>query len=448
MSIFLIDEISCSDSKSNNTWLLYAPEKNFLCRLNSGAARVLGRAQETGIPPENPKLAAVWSRMFTGPLTPTSPVGSSQQSSAPQDPNPFLPTNVTLFLTNKCQLRCIYCFAHAGERQDISMSFALAKDATDFIIKNALTLKQKNIHVAFHGGGEPAAEWQLMKDITDYTKNQAQAAGLSATLSAATNGILSEEQCTWMATHFKYVTISLDGPPDIQDRNRPLAQGCASSLKVEHTLICLARLGLPFNIRATITENSVERQEESIAYLAKFANVRWVHFQPMYPHGRGKNKSNEVPNWQKFVRHFIAAKEAAAKVGIHLSMAGIGDAEPRWDGRYCGATSGTFAVTPLGSISACYEVVDAISEGADTFIYGKHSTETHSFEFDYSRLERLKKLNANNRQACQNCFCLPTCVGNCPNQVIKQGDYMSVSSDEHCQIIRALTLHQLQQKLK
>ncbi len=67
----------------------------------------------------------------------------------------FQPTAVTLFPTNQCNMRCIYCYASAGECRPKQMTWLMAKAAIDLVMENARKVNSQHASIGFHGGGEP-----------------------------------------------------------------------------------------------------------------------------------------------------------------------------------------------------------------------------------------------------------------------------------------------------
>ena len=56
---------------------------------------------------------------------------------------------IYLSITNKCNLRCIYCYANSGHNNS-SMSFGTAKSALDYQLTNILKAGEETIAVTFH----------------------------------------------------------------------------------------------------------------------------------------------------------------------------------------------------------------------------------------------------------------------------------------------------------
>jgi len=128
----------------------------------------------------------------------------------------FIPTAVTLFPTNRCNLRCTYCYASAGEYRLKDMDFETAKNAISLIVDNNLKVGSKEFIVAFHGGGEPFIAWDIIKMCVAYAKSLSNKFNLKLITSGATNAIMSSEQVEWSIDNLNNLSISLDGTPDIQ----------------------------------------------------------------------------------------------------------------------------------------------------------------------------------------------------------------------------------------
>jgi uncharacterized protein len=327
------------------------------------------------------------------------------------------------------------------------MTFELAKSAIDFIIDNACLVQAKAISVNYHGGGEFTSEWNLLLRVTAYAQEKARQNNLDVKFSGGTNGILSLAQLNWIATHFVHATVSIDGPPEIQDRNRPFASGRGSSGAVERTLEYWSDLGFSFTVRATITSESVTKQEEFVTYLSKFSGIKSIHFQPIFSSGRAMTLSDAIPDPYEFISNFIRADDFARSCGRSLTIAGIGNSGYRFDGQFCGVAGQNFAVTPSGHISSCYEVVDNNSEDAQ-FIYGHFNEQNKPPFIDEKKLDYLRNLKGHNRESCKNCFCLYTCAGWCPVKVGSSTEYESAAAGTECAIIRSLTLRKIQQSLE
>lgn len=75
-----------------------------------------------------------------------------------------------LHIACDCNLACRYCFAEEGEYHGrrALMSYEVGKKALDFLIANS---GWKNLEVDFFGG-EPLMNWQVVKDLVKYGREQ------------------------------------------------------------------------------------------------------------------------------------------------------------------------------------------------------------------------------------------------------------------------------------
>ena len=76
-----------------------------------------------------------------------------------------------LHIAHDCNLACKYCFAEEGEYHGrrALMSFEVGKKALDFLIANSGN--RRNLEVDFFGG-EPLMNWQVVKDLVAYGREQ------------------------------------------------------------------------------------------------------------------------------------------------------------------------------------------------------------------------------------------------------------------------------------
>jgi uncharacterized protein len=145
------------------------------------------------------------------------------------------PTEVTLFLTTACNLRCTYCYASAGDAPATFMTMDVAKRGIDFVIANARRQGAPFAGVNYHGGGEPSVHWNLMTESLAYAREQA--GDLRVIAASAGNGVFSDRQIDWMIANLDGgMSLSFDGLPEAHDKHRPTVRGTGSSSRVMHTM--------------------------------------------------------------------------------------------------------------------------------------------------------------------------------------------------------------------
>jgi len=114
--------------------------------------------------------------------------------------------NLTLHITNKCNLACDYCFVPHGE---ISMTKEIAIKAIDLGMQ---AKNSKSTGVLFYGG-EPLLERQLIYDVVEHNKKITQETGHKFSYKITTNGILLDEEFLQFSKDINMaIGFSHDGP--------------------------------------------------------------------------------------------------------------------------------------------------------------------------------------------------------------------------------------------
>ncbi|KHD13716.1 Cys-rich peptide radical SAM maturase CcpM [Clostridium butyricum] len=130
---------------------------------------------------------------------------------------------ITLQITQQCNLRCKYCIYSGSysnrHHSKKNMSFETAKKGIDFLINHSNGVNE--INIGFYGG-EPLLEFKFIKKCVEYAEEQAEGKDISFNITS--NGtIINREIIEYFDKHNIILMISLDGPKEIQDRNRQFA---------------------------------------------------------------------------------------------------------------------------------------------------------------------------------------------------------------------------------
>jgi len=356
----------------------------------------------------------------------------------------FLPHEVTLFLTSRCNMRCRYCYADAGKKS-VDMNFEIARAAIDFVANNAGLAGLQQFAVGFHGGGEPTMAWKLLTDAVEYAKNKADQKGLDVELFAATNGMFNREQREYIVQNFTNLNVSFDGPEDIQDYNRPAVNGSGSFSIVRDNLKFFEEKGFPYGIRATITDKNVHRLVEIIEWIKTEFSPDFLHIEPVWQCGRCITTGENSPSESDFIHYFTLAYQRAEELGVNLVYSGL-----RIDSllsKFCAATGDSFTVLPEGIVTSCYEITEQDDPKAELFHYGRFSPETQQFEFEPEKIKRLKQYSVENLEFCRDCFCKWHCAGDCISKVFSAEGVFVHNGSPRCSLNRRLSLLQLEKIL-
>ena len=133
-----------------------------------------------------------------------------------------------LHIAHDCNLACRYCFAEEGEYHGrrALMSFDVGKKALDFLIANSGS--RRNLEVDFFGG-EPLMNWQVVKDLVAYGREQEKLYDKKFRFTLTTNGVLlNQEVMEFCNREMGNVVLSIDGRKEVHDYMRPFRNGKGS----------------------------------------------------------------------------------------------------------------------------------------------------------------------------------------------------------------------------
>lgn len=335
------------------------------------------------------------------------------------------PTEVALFLTERCNLRCVYCYAQGGEGRR-TLSRETARATLEYILRHAREAGESGIAVHFHGGGEVSLVWDLLIWIVAEARRLAADSGLDCRFTAGLNGVMSASRARELPRWLDEATLSIDGLPEVQDRQRPSRSGRPTSPILERSLGLLDQAGFPYGLRLTLLPDSLALLSQGIEYLCRLSAARVIQVEPASPQGRYA-QGHGIDPWA-FIQAFRAARAMAREHGRELKYSGA--RFPEVTDIFCRAVSGAFAVTPGGMISSCFEA----REDDERFVYGRYDPASGDFHIDSARRQALLKLAVQHRPGCQDCIAKYHCAGDC---AMKAGS--GPAAEARCLINRELT---------
>lgn len=347
----------------------------------------------------------------------------------------------SFFLTTKCNLRCTYCY-NSKERAIMKEQFLplhIAKAGVDYFFAT-----NKSRHIRFYGPGEPTQAFELMKNIVEYAKTKSDI----VTTELQTNGCFSPRVREWLLNNLNIIWISFDGEPNIQNRNRPCANGKPSSPIIEKNVKWLienkGNRNINVGARVTMTNDNITRQKEIVAYFQALG-IRHIWTDPLFPsvdnipvcEDKLKSK-NYYFDMNTYLNNYIEAYDYAKKAGIFYGSF----LTCNFDGAcnvHCRACTPVPHFTTDGYISACDMVT--FGENAhhmDCFVYGKWNEKTQKFDIDEEKVKVLKSRTIDNMPQCLNCIAKEHCGGYCLGEVMNETGNLFGQKKQVCKAIRTL----------
>ena len=369
------------------------------------------------------EIAAAWSRDALPDETTAQQVSAWLRTRAEQAAekwrqwvaSSFTPECLTLYLSNQCQLACSYCYA-ASERHPSAQTSAVIREevalAAARLVAGHCAEHNKPFYLVLHGGGEPMLHWELVERLEAATRRIAHQFGLEWRGHLATNGILSVQQAQWAAQHFTSIGLSCDGPPEIQNRQRAFQGGKETSPIVERTARIIRATGGNFEVRTTITPQTVQRQPEIVKYLHEQLGAETIRFEPVYQ-VRGQGKTGFTPDDSShFVEGFLEAQKEAEAREITLSFSGMRLEELH--GPYCDVLRNALHVNPDGTAAACFFSVADQNPSEPAFTIGAYDAKTGEFGLKQEQIDAHRRKVLAIPDQCSECLNIYHCARGCP----------------------------------
>ena len=316
-----------------------------------------------------------------------------------------------LHIAHDCNLACKYCFAEEGEYHGrrALMSYEVGKKALDFLIANSGT--RRNLEVDFFGG-EPLMNWQVVKDLVAYGREQEKLHDKHFRFTLTTNGVLlNDEVQEFVNKEMDNVVISLDGRKEVNDQMRPFRNGKGSYdlIVPKFQKLAESRNQEKYYIRGTFTRNNLDfsKDVEHFADLGfKQMSIEPVVGDDTEPYAIQKEDLPQIfEEYDKLAAEMVRRNREGNSFNFFHFMIDL-EGGPCVYKRLSGCGSGTeyLAVTPWGDLYPCHQFV-----GNEDFLMGNVWDGVKNTNLQ----DEFKCCNVYAKEKCRKCFARFYCSGGC-----------------------------------
>ena len=277
-----------------------------------------------------------------------------------------------LHIAHDCNLACRYCFAEEGEYHGrrALMSFETGKKALDFLIANSGS--RRNLEVDFFGG-EPLMNWQVVKDLVKYGREQEKLHNKNFRFTLTTNGVLlDDEVMEFCNREMANVVLSVDGRKEVHDHMRPFRKGAGSYdlIMPKFQKFAESRNQDKYYVRGTFTHHNLDFAKD-VLHLADMG-FKQVSVEPVVAPEEEDYAIREEDIPQILEEYDILAKEMIKRekegrgfnfFHFMIDLTGGPCVYKRLSG--CGSGTEYLAVTPWGDLYPCHQFV-----GEEQFLMG------------------------------------------------------------------------------
>jgi len=349
---------------------------------------------------------------------------------------------LVLNVTSKCNLGCTYCYEYGDDKlveagtMPRFMDEETARKSVDFMLAEAGV--GERCHLTFFGG-ETLLNFKLLKSTLAYARERAAAQGKHVDFSLTTNGtLLKPETIEWLADNEVGVTISIDGPREVQDKFRVFNNGMGSYDEVIPRVRELLKRHRtkPVGARVTLTKQNLD-VIGAFRHLTEDIGFWEVGFAPVTT-AEGRGYAIEGEAYDRMLEQF---EELAwewleyAVEGRHHGFSNVGESIEEIHKGFskshpCGAGVGMLGVATDGNLGLCHRFA---------------GSEEHRFGNVTDGVDRRKQVrfleehHIAYKPDCHSCWARPLCAGGCYHEAHTRYGSTRAPNLHYCEWIRSWT---------
>jgi uncharacterized protein len=341
-------------------------------------------------------------------------------------PPPADELSVWLHVTNACNLRCTYCYI---DKTDEAMGTDTAFAAIDTVLRVARLNNYRSVLLKY-AGGEASLNLSLVEQMQHYAQEQAHALGFNVQGRILSNGVgLTRHKLQRIRSIGMRLMISLDGPQETHDRQRPRLGGQGSYQAVLASIKRARAMGLDLTVSITVTGESID----GLPMVVRWLLAHEVHFTINFY--RECHTSTSPATLQMDEHRLIAGLRAAyseieqhpprySLLGCLLDRSNLGAPHQHT----CAAGKNYLVIDHQGRVSACQMEID-------------HTITTIEAEDPLAIIRQnhsgLQNLAVTEKEGCRDCTWKYWCTGGCPLATFRATGRYDVQSP-NCGIYQAL----------
>ena len=177
--------------------------------------------------------------------------------------------NLWLHVTDKCNLRCKYCYVSTLDTYKTMSKEVLERVKYKLIESMEKDKELKRIHLKL-SGGEIFTKFDYWKDYVKDLKKEIEKRGVEASFVTLSNlTILNKEIINYLKELNIAVSVSLDGIGEFHDKNRVFINQKGTFKKVIENIEKLEKNGIRFSISTTVTNDSIEGLPKLSRFMAQ-----------------------------------------------------------------------------------------------------------------------------------------------------------------------------------
>ncbi|MGB9082578.1 MAG: radical SAM protein [Desulfuromonadaceae bacterium] len=361
------------------------------------------------------------------------PVGQSCKTGFVRfDPGTIPLSTLVLEVAQDCNLRCTYCYAGGGSygKPGRLIDHELARQAVRTLIDRS---GERETVTLILFGGEPLLNLPALKAAAEEAEIRGNEAGKKVILSLTTNGtLLGSEAIDFIKRYRVTVSVSMDGPPDLHNANRPTLTGEGSYQSIATNLArLLAESPAPVAARVTLIPEQWSQTEAVFDHLMEIG-FHEVGIAPASPirHDLLPDERHEealLLGFAAMAKRFLVM----ASQGRVLPFSNLIDLLARLHKGQtksvsCGAGLGYLAVDAVGDYYLCHRLAGDSAFRVGTLATGPEPETIRTV---------LDQVTAGLDMLCADCWARTLCSGGCHYENNLRGSHLGLPAGSSCNFI-------------
>jgi uncharacterized protein len=357
---------------------------------------------------------------------------------------PFPLTTMVLNVTNQCNLSCTYCYEYGADKivdtengtQPKFMTEETARDAVEFMLRES---RDSPVAYLTFFGGETLMNFPVLKRTVAYARERAAEAGKQVQFSLTTNAtLLKPETIEFLADNDIGVTISIDGPPEIQDKFRVFQNGRGSydlvAPKIKELL--QRHRSRPVGARVTLASGTIDvkRIYKHLTEELGFAEVGFA------PATSNPSRDHAIPEggFEDMLRQFSELADEFLEAAVQDRPHGFSNVRETLEEIHkgmskafpCGAGLGLMGVSTAGDVALCHRFAGSEAHSLGNVRDGINRDAQRAF---------LDRHHVDEKTDCRTCWARPLCSGGCYHEAHTRYGDTARPNLHYCEWIRGWT---------
>ena len=332
--------------------------------------------------------------------------------------------SMCLIVAQDCNLRCEYCFAGKGDygQGRMLMDIDTGKKAIDFLMQKSAN--RENLEIDFFGG-EPLMNFEVVKQIVEYGREQEKKFGKHINFTVTTNGtLLTDERINYINENMYNVVLSVDGRKCVNDRMRqtPNGKGSYDLFIDKYKKLVELRGDKEWYVRGTYTKYNLDFSEDVMSLYAEGfeqISVEPVAADSKEPYAIGESDLPRIfAEYDRLADRIRQIRKSGRFINFFHFMLDLDQgpcAVKRLRG--CGCGNEYVAISTDGDIYPCHQFV-----GHDEYKMGS----LNDGSFDNDMKKEFAGAHIYSKPECRKCWARFYCSGGCnANNYLYMGDIKS-----------------------